>query len=102
MKSRSTGETLTILELVFADDTFLCTDNEDDLQKAVAIFSEVCMWFGLQVSVEKTEVMTQKAKTSTIHTNTVVVIRENQLKNCQHYRYLGSIIAHMIISFQRK
>ena len=27
------------------------------------------MWFGLQVSVEKTEVMTQKAKTSTIHTN---------------------------------
>ena len=94
MKSRSKGETLTILELVFADDTFLCTDNEDDLQKAVIIFSEVCMWFGLQVSVEKTEVMIQKAKTSTIHTNPVVLIRENQLKNCQHYRYLGSIIAH--------
>ena len=44
MKSRSKGETLTILELIFADDTFLCTDNEDDLQKAVTIFSLYVVW----------------------------------------------------------
>ena len=55
MESRSKGETLTILELIFADDTFLCTNNEDDFQNVVSIFSEVCMWFGLQISesVEK-------------------------------------------------
>ena len=52
------------------------------------------MCFESQVSVEKIEVMTQKAKTSTIHNIPVIKIREPRLQIFQHSQYLGWIIAH--------
>ena len=58
-QSKSKGEILSLLELIFADDTCLCAEKEVHLQEAVHIFSEVCLWFGLKVSVEKTEIMVQ-------------------------------------------
>ena len=53
---------MSLLKLIFADDTCLCLENEEHLQLPVQIFSEVCLWFGLKVSVDKTEIMLQSAK----------------------------------------
>ena len=54
-QSRAKREILSLLALFFADDTCLCTENEDHLQQSVKI-SKVCLWFGLKISVEKTEI----------------------------------------------
>ena len=52
-KSRSKGEIMSLLKLIFADNTCLCLENEEHLQLTVQFFSEVCLWFGLKVSVDK-------------------------------------------------
>ena len=81
---------MSLLELIFADDTCLCAEKEVHLQVAVHIFSEVCLWFGLKVSVEKTEIMVQKVKYAPFVKNPRIFIRDNQLKTCEEFKYLGS------------
>ena len=44
---------MSLLKLIFADDTCLCLENEEHLQLPVQIFSEVCLWFGLKGSADK-------------------------------------------------
>ena len=93
-QSKSKGEILSLLELIFADDTCLCAEKEVHLQEAVHIFSEVCLWFGLKVSVEKTEIMVQKMKNACFVRNPRIFIGDNQLKTCEEFKYLGSLISN--------
>ena len=43
------------------DFVYIYIETEEDLQKAIQIFDEVCTWFGLTLSVKKTEFMIQRA-----------------------------------------
>jgi len=69
-----------LLELIFVDDTCICTENEDHLQQSVQFFSEVCQWFGLKVSVEKTEIKLQRAKYGPSPKTPKYVSMDNTLK----------------------
>jgi len=79
--------------LIFANDTCLCAEKEVHLEAALHIFSEV--WFGLKVSVEKTEMMVQKVKIASFVRNPRMFIGDNQLKTYE-FKYLGSLISNRI------
>ena len=93
LKSRSKGEIMSLLELIFADDTCLCSENEEHLQLAVQIFSEVSLWFGLKVSTDKTEIMLQRAKYSASLKRPSIFLDGQSLKVCHEFKYLGSVIS---------
>ena len=46
-----------IWNILFADDTELCSDSRENLQSIVNIFNEVVSAFGQEVSCKKKEVM---------------------------------------------
>ena len=92
-QSRSAGELFSLFELIFADDTALCSHKQENLQKAVQVFSEVSSCFGLKVSVKKTEVMIQRAKTEQQQNTPIIKLDETPLKICQQFKYLGSVIS---------
>ena len=88
-------EVFTILELLFADDTLFCTNTEQDLQLVIETFSEVCGWFGIQISVKKTEVMIQRPLSDpTLQDPDIITINGEQLSVCSSFKYLGNMITN--------
>ena len=95
LKSTAKGEVFTILELLFADDTLFCTNTEQDLQLVIETFSEVCGWFGIQISVKKkTEVMIQRPLSDPTLQDPDITINGEQLSVCSSFKYLGNMITN--------
>ena len=91
LTSKAKGNIITVLELLFADDTWFGADNPKDLQTVLNIFSEVCNWFGIKISVEKTEIMIQRPL-NTPAQDIAFNIEESLLKMTNCFKYLGSMI----------
>ena len=89
--SKAKGNIITVLELLFADDTWFGADNPKDLQTVLNIFSKVCNWFGIKISVEKTEIMIQRPL-NTPAQDIAFNIEESLLKMTNCFKYLGSMI----------
>ena len=51
-----------VRDLLFADNATILTYTQDDLQRLLDRFSEVCRHFGLSISLAKTQVMGQDIK----------------------------------------
>ena len=94
LKSTAKGEVFTILELLFADDTLFCTNTEQDLQLVIETFSEVCGWFGIQISVKKSEVMIQRPLSDPTLQDPDITINGEQLSVCLSFKYLGNMITN--------
>ena len=91
--SAKTKSSVDIIQAVlFADDCALVAHTESHLQLMLDCFSEASKLFGLTISLGKTEVLCQPAPTANPQDPTVV-IENTQLKNVDHFKYLGSTIS---------
>ena len=81
---------------LFADDTFLCSQNDDifALESEVNIeLNKVFIWLAsnkLTLNISKSKYMLFSNKTK-IDRNLNIKINENRLENCVSYKYLGVI-----------
>ena len=87
-------KTLQVLvrELLFADDAALVAHTEAALQRLVSCFADSAHLFGLEVSLNKTEVLYQPAPCEAHHPPHVS-INKTELNAVQYFKYLGSIIS---------
>ena len=92
LQSKAKGEIMNILDFIFDDDTCLCTDIEEDLRLAIQTFAEVCVLFGLTISVDKTEFMIQRGSNNYTHNELSISIEGENTKQVTSFKYLGSIV----------
>ena len=53
LKSQTKTQLKTILELLFADDSAVCSTSEAELQIIISVFYETFKEFGLQLAIKK-------------------------------------------------
>ncbi|CAH1264223.1 AREL1 [Branchiostoma lanceolatum] len=86
---RAKRKTITVLlrELMFANDTALCSHSEAELQGTCDAFNNTCYEFGQTISVKKTVAFSTNAPPPhiTIHVNETTLIN-----TVEDFRYLGS------------
>jgi hypothetical protein len=76
--------------ILFADDTLIFANSEEEMQKFIDIFNEVITAFGLELSNEKSEVMITDSKF--IKDSECKFKNGNYIfKNTKCFRYLGSL-----------
>ncbi|KAJ7426266.1 hypothetical protein WISP_17475 [Willisornis vidua] len=79
-------------KLLFADDATLVAHTEAALQCLTSCFADAAELFGLEVRLEKTEVLYQPALQEVFH-HPHITIGESELKLVQQFTCLGSIIS---------
>jgi hypothetical protein len=76
--------------ILFADDTLIFANSEEEMQKFIDIFNEVITAFGLELSNEKSEIMITNSKF--IKDSECKFKSGNYIfKNTKCFRYLGSL-----------
>ena len=77
-----------ITNLCFADDTYGLAEEEEELAKLVEHFDKASTAYGMEISAEKTKLMTNN--TSSI--NTKIKINGQKLETVTSFKYQGSVI----------
>ena len=75
-------------QLLFADDTVLVAESEEDLQKLVTEFERVCTRRKLKVNVAKSKVM--RSTRANDRAETRISMNGEQLEEVDSFKYLGS------------
>ena len=75
-------------DMLFADDAAVATHTQDELQSLTDCFSQVCMHFGLTISLKKTNVLGQNTETPPI-----ITTDDYELDDVCQFAHLGSTIA---------
>ena len=78
---------LKLFILLYADDTVIFSDNENDLQHALNAFADYCDTWKLKINVSKTKVMT--ISKGNVRNRKIFSIGNEQLENVDEYKYLG-------------
>ena len=81
-----------IRDLLFADDAALVAHTERALQRLTSCFAEAAHLFGLEISLQKTEVLHQPAPQEEYHPPHIS-IDETELNTVHKFAYLGCIIS---------
>ena len=81
-----------IQEALFADDCALMAHKPGDLQAMLNSFSDASKQFGLSISLEKTEVLFQRAPNS-VAPQPAIFIDDVELNVVDSFKYLGSMIS---------
>ena len=77
-----------ILSLLYADDMAIVTEDPLCLEKIVVKLDEVMSLWGLEVSPEKTEILTVDRNSKTNPPS--ITLRGKKLKNVEKFKYLGT------------
>ena len=93
LKAKTKTTKMLIRELLFADDTALVAHKPDQIQRMLDSFSEASRKVGLQINIDKTEVMYQPAPSNLTHQNPRITINGEALKVVKTFKYLGSILS---------
>ena len=88
LRAKTKVRTVLIREMLFADDAALVAKTEEALQRLADNLASACKEFGLTISVKKTEVTAQDARSPP-----TITIDGVQLKTVDHFTYLGSTIS---------
>ena len=80
-----------IRERLYADDTAVVAHSQDELQTLMDRFATVCNAFGLTISIKKTQVIGQNAKSQP-----EVFIDNQKLVTTNNFSYLGSTISNTL------
>ena len=80
-----------IRELLFADDAALTLHSNEGLQRLVDKLPHACKEFGLTISLKKTNITVQDAKSPP-----VIIIDNTQLEVVDTFTYLGSTFSNML------
>ena len=86
LKAKAKTNTVFILELIFSDDAVFCAQKESKLQVICDTFIASCDLLGLQISIQKTVVLSTSAPTPCIPIN------GKTHKEVDKFCYLGSVI----------
>ena len=78
-----------ILSLLYADDMAIVCDDPHDLEKIVVKLDEVLRQWGLEVSPEKTEVLSIDRYGRADMPE--IVLREHKISNVERFKYLGTL-----------
>jgi hypothetical protein len=72
--------------LLFADDQFIISDTEDNLQKAVYLLYNISKEYNLEIATKKTKVF---GFVGTDHLRTKIIINYETLEQVSQFTYLG-------------
>jgi hypothetical protein len=72
----------------YADDLVLMAKEENVLQGMINKLTEIGRCYGMEMNVEKTEVMRISRQTSPV----TIMIDQKQLENVECFKYLGSML----------
>lgn len=86
--ARTKCQNTAILELQYADDAAAIAKEPTHLQEQLSILNEAYRRAGLQVNITKTEILTIPN-----NARQPITINDEQLKQVDHFTYLGSIIS---------
>ena len=76
--------------ILYADDTVLLSDNKDDLQLALNVFSNYCLQWKLQVNIKKTKIVVfSKGRKQR---NMTFTLQEEEIEIVDEYKYLGIVL----------
>ena len=78
----------TITNLRFADDIDDLAGEEEELAKLVECLDKACTAYGMEISAEKTKLMTK----STSGINTEIKVNGQKLEAVTSFKYMGSVI----------
>ena len=90
---RNTQKDLLILEIsniLFADDSLLISDCSIKLQKMINIFDELLSAFGLEISVQKSEIMINNS-INELNVEKSLYMNDQIFKNSKTFKYLGCL-----------
>jgi len=94
IKSQTKTQLKKILELLFADDSAVCSTSEAELQIIISVFYETFKEFGLELAIKKTEVMMQKAFKNEQRPDPLIIVEGKPLKVVDHFKYLGGQLSN--------
>jgi hypothetical protein len=77
--------------LLFADDQFIISDTEDNLQQAVYLLQRISKAYNLEIATKKTKVF---GFVGTDHLRTKIIINDETLEQVSHFTYLGCSISY--------
>ena len=77
-----------ITNLHFADDIDGLAGEKEELAKLAKRLDKACTAYGIEISAEKTKLMTN----NTSVTNTEIKVNRQKLETVTSFRYLGSVI----------
>ena len=80
----------TITNLHFADDIDGLAGEEEELAKLVERLNKATTAYGMEISAEKTKLMTN----NTSGINTEIKVNEQKLETVTSFKYLGSVITN--------
>ena len=76
--------------LLYADDQFIISDTEDNLQKAVYLLYNISKEYNLEIATKKTKVF---GLVGTDHLRTKIIINDETLEQVSQSTYLGCSIS---------
>ena len=77
--------------LLFADDHFIISDTEDNLQKAVYLLYNISKEYNLEIATKKGKVF---GFVGTDHLRTKIIISDETLEQVRQFTYLGCSISY--------
>ena len=92
LKAKTKVTSALVRDLLYADDCAIVAHSEEDLQQLTTSLSEATKRFGLTISIKKTEVLFQPAKTSSSSLPNIQ-IDGKVLNNVDSFTYLGSTLS---------
>ena len=78
-----------VTELLFADDTALIAHDETQMQRMITVFAETARKIGLQINIQKTEVLYQPAPNRSHYSDPEITVDGIILKVVKNFKYLG-------------
>ena len=79
-------------KLLFADDQFIISDKEDNLQTADYLLYNISKEYNLEIATKKKKVF---GFVGTDHLRTKIIINDETLEQVSHFTYLGFSISYL-------
>ena len=95
LKTRKYFKMLNFNTLLFANDQFIISDTEDNLQKAVYLLYNISKEYNLEIATKKTKVF---GFFETDHLRTKIIINDETLEQVTQFTYLGCSISYQFSS----
>jgi len=80
--------------LLFADDQFIISDTEDNLQKAVYLLHNICKEYNLEIAKKKKKKKKVFGFVGTDHLRTKMFINDETLEQVSQFTFLGCSISY--------
>ncbi|KAJ0176190.1 hypothetical protein K1T71_008364 [Dendrolimus kikuchii] len=90
-KAKTKVWTMSVLEILYADDVCLMSDSMTNLQNYVDALHHSCQRFGLVINSSKTKLLKQPPRGGELD-RSALYLSEEPLEDISHFKYLGSNI----------